>query len=279
MSMNRKWMTLILLFLGAMIVSGCGISREGMMAYNEAKDAFQRATLAGAKQCAPCEYATAEAALAHADDEVAEGDEWRSGYFNSKREGCQGKIVRGNQAVRETTGAKGSTSAGTGTGTAATATTTAAATSRLRQNRLRLRQHHRHHRHHRRHLHHRRLRRQPPPAPLKEVELDTIYFDVNKTNISPTAAKALDRNGTLLRDNPKVRVEIGGHSDSTGSEAANMKASEKRAQSAKKYLQDKFNIAADRMTVKGYGATKPIADNKTKEGQAKNRRVEFRVIK
>ncbi len=70
MSMNRKWMTLILLFLGAIIVSGCGISREGMMAYNEAKDAFQRATLAGAKQCAPCEYATAEAALAHADEDV-----------------------------------------------------------------------------------------------------------------------------------------------------------------------------------------------------------------
>ena len=83
----------------------------------------------------------------------------------------------------------------------------------------------------------------------------------------------------LLRDNPKVKVEIGGHSDSTGSDAANMKASEKRAQSAKKYLQDKFNIADDRLTVKGYGATKPIADNKTKEGQAKNRRVEFRIMK
>ena len=58
----------------------------------------------------------------------------------------------------------------------------------------------------------------------------------------------------LLRDNPKVKVEIGGHSDSTGSDAANMKVSEKRAQSAKKYLQDKFNIADDRMTVKGYGS-------------------------
>ena len=71
MIMNRKWMTLILL-LGVLILSGCGISKDTMMAYNEAKDAFQKATLAGAKQCAPCQYATAEAYLAHADHELAE---------------------------------------------------------------------------------------------------------------------------------------------------------------------------------------------------------------
>ncbi len=63
MNMKGKWMMLILL-LGVMVLSGCGISKEGMMAYNEAKDAFQKATLAGAKQCAPCQYATAEAYLA-----------------------------------------------------------------------------------------------------------------------------------------------------------------------------------------------------------------------
>ena len=83
----------------------------------------------------------------------------------------------------------------------------------------------------------------------------------------------------LLKDNPRVKVEIGGHTDSTGSDKANQKISEKRAQSAKKYIQDKFNIPDDRMMVKGYGSKKPIADNKTKEGRAKNRRVEFRIIK
>jgi outer membrane protein OmpA-like peptidoglycan-associated protein len=107
---------------------------------------------------------------------------------------------------------------------------------------------------------------------------DTIYFDPAKTNISPVAAKALDRNGMLLKDNPKIRVEIGGHTDPAGSEKANQKISEKRALSAKKYIQDKFNIADNRMIVKSYGSTKPIADNKTKEGRAKNRRVEFKVI-
>ena len=82
----------------------------------------------------------------------------------------------------------------------------------------------------------------------------------------------------LLKDNPKVKVEIGGHTDAGGSDKANKAISEKRAMSAKKYLQDKFNIPENRMTTKGYGSSKPIADGKTKEGSAKNRRVEFKVL-
>ena len=82
----------------------------------------------------------------------------------------------------------------------------------------------------------------------------------------------------LLKDNPKVKVEIGGHTDAGGSDKANKAISEKRAMSAKKYLQDKYNIPENRMTIKGYGSSKPIADGKTKEGSAKNRRVEFKVL-
>ncbi len=82
----------------------------------------------------------------------------------------------------------------------------------------------------------------------------------------------------ILKENPQLKVEIGGHTDESGNEKANQAISEKRAESAKKYLMDKFNIAADRMTVKGYGATKPIADNSTQEGRAKNRRVEFKYL-
>jgi len=107
---------------------------------------------------------------------------------------------------------------------------------------------------------------------------ETIYFDANKSNISPTAAKALDRNGMLLKDNPNVKVEVGGHSDGSGSEAANQKIAEKRAQSAMKYIQDKYNIPESRMTVRSYGSSKPVADNNTQEGRSKNRRVEF-IIK
>ncbi len=119
-----------------------------------------------------------------------------------------------------------------------------------------------------------------PPAPPKPAELpvlDTIYFDANKTNINPTAAKALDRNGMILKGNPQLKVEIAGHTDSVGSEKANQMISGKRALSAKKYLQDKFNIPENRITLKGYGAAKPIADDKTKEGRSKNRRVEFKI--
>ena len=118
----------------------------------------------------------------------------------------------------------------------------------------------------------------PPPKPAAPPVFESIYFDINKTNINPTAAKALDQNGMIMKENPNIRVEIGGHTDSGGSEQANQVISEKRAQSAKKYIQDKFNIPEGRMAVKGYGSKKPIADDKTKEGQAKNRRVEIRVL-
>jgi outer membrane protein OmpA-like peptidoglycan-associated protein len=119
----------------------------------------------------------------------------------------------------------------------------------------------------------------PAPAPaLKPVVFDTVYFDPNKTNINPTAAKALDKNGQILNGNPNIRVEIGGHSDGQGKIEANQKTSEKRAQSVKKYLMDKFNIPEKQMIIKGYGTTMPVADNKTQEGRSKNRRVEFKPI-
>ncbi len=91
-------------------------------------------------------------------------------------------------------------------------------------------------------------------------------------------AKSLDRTGTILKENPKIKVEIGGHTDPSGTEKANQVISEKRALSAKKYLVDKFGIAENRLITKGYGATRPIADNKTEEGRSKNRRVEFRIL-
>lgn len=67
MNMSRKWMMLLGLILGAMVVSGCTASKETMMAYDEAKGLFQKATEAGAKKCAPLQYATAEASLALAE--------------------------------------------------------------------------------------------------------------------------------------------------------------------------------------------------------------------
>src|SRR4030067_2956545 len=71
MMMNQRWMMiLILLFVGTMMISGCTASKETVMTYNEAKEAFQRATIADAKKCAPCQYGTGEAYLALADHEM-----------------------------------------------------------------------------------------------------------------------------------------------------------------------------------------------------------------
>jgi outer membrane protein OmpA-like peptidoglycan-associated protein len=221
------------------------------MVYNEAKEAFQKATIAAAKKCAPCQYATAEANLALADHEMKYY--WRELedlYLHSKI--AKEKSL---EALKLTPCEKPAPPAPAPPAPPAPAPPAPPAPPVPAPP------------------------APPPPKPApKPVVFDTIYFDPNKTNITPIAAKALDKNGQILNGNPNIRVEIGGHTDGEGSEAANQKISEKRAQSCKKYLMDKFNIPEKQMITKGYGVTKPVADNKTQEGRSKNRRVEFKVI-
>jgi outer membrane protein OmpA-like peptidoglycan-associated protein len=263
MNMGKKGMMLIILILGAFIVSGCGLSKETMMSYNEAKDAFQRATLAGAKKCAPCQYGAAEAYLAWADKEIAEKDEqgWDTKY--SIRMAKEKSL----EALKLTPCEKPAPPAPPAPAPPTPPMPPPPPPEKPKPVEEPVKPP--------------PPPPPPPPAPPKPAELpvlDTIYFDANKTNINATAAKALDRNGMILKENPQLKVEIGGHTDSAGSEKANLAISEKRAQSAKKYLEDKFNISGDRLNVKAYGASRPIADNKTQEGRSKNRRVEFRII-
>jgi outer membrane protein OmpA-like peptidoglycan-associated protein len=257
MELSKKWMMLIILILGAIIASGCAVSKDRLMAFNEAQQAFQKATQVGAKKCAPCQYATAEAYLALADHGIKK---W---WFES-----EGKIDRAIEIAKADSleaikvceeKAKPPTPPAPAPPTPPMPPPPPPEKPKPMEQ---------------------PIPPGPPAPPAKPAELpvlDNIYFDANKTNINPTAAKALDRNGMILKENPKLKVEIAGHTDSAGSEKANQAISEKRAQSAKKYLQDKFNISGDRLTVKGYGATKPIADDKTKEGRSKNRRVEFKI--
>jgi OOP family OmpA-OmpF porin len=80
----------------------------------------------------------------------------------------------------------------------------------------------------------------------------------------------------VLKDNPTIHVEVGGHTDSIGSDAYNQKLSERRAQTVATELEHD-GISASRLTVRGYGERKPEADNKTAEGRARNRRVELIV--
>jgi outer membrane protein OmpA-like peptidoglycan-associated protein len=119
--------------------------------------------------------------------------------------------------------------------------------------------------------------------PLQPIEanasivLKNIFFDINKYELKPESTVELDNLFDLLRDNPSVKIEIRGHTDNVGKASDNMTLSNNRAQAVVKYLVSK-GIEQKRLSFKGYGATQPVADNKTEEGRAKNRRTEVRVI-
>ena len=82
----------------------------------------------------------------------------------------------------------------------------------------------------------------------------------------------------IMKKNPDLKVEVGGHTDSTGTAAYNMTLSVKRAEAIKDHLVTR-GVDPKRLTTKGFGITKPAASNDTKEGRAKNRRVEFTPVK
>ena len=81
----------------------------------------------------------------------------------------------------------------------------------------------------------------------------------------------------LLNENPSLKIEISGHTDNVGKPADNLLLSMNRAKAVVSYLVSK-NIVAQRVSSKGYGETKPVADNKTEEGRALNRRTEMKVV-
>jgi len=101
-----------------------------------------------------------------------------------------------------------------------------------------------------------------------------IFFDVNKAEVKPAMQMQLTKIAKALAAVPSKHLLIEGHTDSDGASKYNLSLSELRAQSVKKILLA-GGIAEDRMTVKGYGQTKPIADNGTSSGKAQNRRVEI----
>lgn len=77
---------------------------------------------------------------------------------------------------------------------------------------------------------------------------------------------------------PNARIEVGGHTDSSGSDAANQKLSEARAAKVAKFLKEVGGIAADRVSSRGFGEAKPVASNETREGRAENRRVDIKIV-
>jgi outer membrane protein OmpA-like peptidoglycan-associated protein len=104
--------------------------------------------------------------------------------------------------------------------------------------------------------------------------LEGVYFETGKATLKPESQASLYRVAESLRGNPEVTVEIGGHTDNTGSKATNVRLSAARANAVRDFLISR-GVDAARMTAKGYGPEKPVADNKTVAGRAANRRVEL----
>jgi outer membrane protein OmpA-like peptidoglycan-associated protein/tetratricopeptide (TPR) repeat protein len=116
-----------------------------------------------------------------------------------------------------------------------------------------------------------------PIEPNASVVLKNIFFDTNKYELKPESEAELDKLVQLLNDNPTLKIQIGGHTDSVGTEPDNFKLSDNRSRSVVNYLVGK-KINPARLTAKGYGESQPIAPNRTEEGRALNRRTEMKVI-
>ncbi|MGH2553055.1 MAG: OmpA family protein, partial [Chitinophagaceae bacterium] len=109
------------------------------------------------------------------------------------------------------------------------------------------------------------------------IILKNIFFDVNKYDLEPQSQVELEKLVQLLNENPTLNIEISGHTDNVGKPADNLLLSNNRAKSVINYLISK-NISPQRLTAKGYGETKPVADNNTEDGMAMNRRTEMKVV-
>lgn len=109
-----------------------------------------------------------------------------------------------------------------------------------------------------------------------KIALRNIFFDVAKATLRPESNAELDRLVKLMNDVPKLKIEISGHTDNTGSAMVNEALSQQRAEAVVNYLKSK-GIAPARMTAKGYGMNNPVAPNTTEEGRQQNRRTEFEI--
>ena len=118
----------------------------------------------------------------------------------------------------------------------------------------------------------------PKPAPQPTIAHLREFFDTNSAKLKASAYAELDAYAEFLTAYPNQKVTVTGHTDSRGEASYNQQLSEKRANAVKTYLVNK-GIDASRMETHGAGETQPIADNKTRDGRAQNRRVEVELIK
>jgi OOP family OmpA-OmpF porin len=110
-----------------------------------------------------------------------------------------------------------------------------------------------------------------------EIVLPTIRFGAGSAKLAPGSSTALNEVAEILKQNPNLKVEIGGHTDNEGPARLNRKISLQRAEEVKRYLAAR-GVPSARMVTKGYGEVHPIASNRYAEGRAENRRIELKIL-
>jgi peptidoglycan-associated lipoprotein len=111
------------------------------------------------------------------------------------------------------------------------------------------------------------------------ISNDKVKFPLNRAALSEEAKQLVDETvGPIVSENRGVFLEIEGHTDSTGPARYNQQLAEERALAVRNYLRDQHQIALNRMEVISYGEAKPVADNKTRDTRAMNRRVVINVL-
>jgi outer membrane protein OmpA-like peptidoglycan-associated protein len=108
--------------------------------------------------------------------------------------------------------------------------------------------------------------------------INNIYYETNSADIKPESRVVLEAFARYLKENPKMTIEIHGHTDNVGNPKDNEALSSNRAFSVKAMIEE-FGVDGHRITAKGFGPNQPIADNHTEEGRAQNRRTEFMIVK
>ena len=110
------------------------------------------------------------------------------------------------------------------------------------------------------------------------VVLDHLIFEQGKAVINPKSFQQLDELVAMMKDSPKVEIQLEGHTDNIGNQEANLKLSQQRVDAVKKYITTR-GVNKNRVKTKAYGGSQPIAKENTEEARARNRRVEMRVLK
>ncbi len=125
----------------------------------------------------------------------------------------------------------------------------------------------------------------PPPSEMErelveggKIRLEKVYFETASANLLPESQETLDEAGRTLEKFPELEIEVQGHTDTRGAAGYNMRLSQSRAESVRKYLLDHFKLAGDHLIAKGYGKTEPETQERNQEELLRNRRVVLKVL-